>query len=99
MGGRIVHGSSARLRDLAVLLPFVGLILLMPPVIGLFSFTSSVAGIPLPVLYLFGTWALLIAAAALMASRLRSPDEDDVPAAVMADADPPAPPEIPDPLH
>jgi hypothetical protein len=75
MGGRIVSGSSVRLHDAAALLPFAGLVLLMPPVIGLFPAAITVAGIPLPVLYLFGIWAMLIVAAFLLARRVPPNDE------------------------
>lgn len=66
--------DAARLHDVAVLLPCVGLLLLMPPFIGLFSPRLTVLGIPVLVLYLFGVWALLIAAAAVLARRLDPPD-------------------------
>ncbi|MBS0336148.1 MAG: hypothetical protein JSS40_04940 [Proteobacteria bacterium] len=59
-----------RIRDAAVLLPLLGLALLMPPVITLFTTRSSIAGIPLIVLYVFGVWLGLIALAALLARRL-----------------------------
>lgn len=62
--------ARARLKDAAVLLPFAGLFLLMPPFIGLFSPTARLAGIPVMVLYVFGVWGLLIALAALLARRL-----------------------------
>lgn len=71
---------SARLHDVAVLLPCVGLALLMPPFIGLFTPPLTLFGIPLLVLYLFGVWALLIVVAAVLARRL-------------APADAPAPPD------
>ena len=62
--------ARARLRNAAVLLPFVGLLLLMPPFIGLFPPTVLLAGIPVLVLYVFGVWAVLIVLAALLARRL-----------------------------
>lgn len=94
--------DSSRLLDLAVLLPCVGLLLLMPPFIGLFTRPVTVFGIPLLVLYLFGVWALLIAATALLARRLgelhresygesygeASPGADDLPSSPR----PPTPP-------
>ncbi|HYC36934.1 MAG TPA: hypothetical protein VEC19_10960 [Usitatibacter sp.] len=61
-----------RLRDAASILPVAGLVLLMPPVITLFAAAGAgVAGVPLIVIYVFGTWMGLIASAALLARRLR----------------------------
>lgn len=59
-----------RVRDAAVLLPLLGLVLLMPPVITLFVASVLVAGIPLVVVYLFCVWLGLIASTALLARRL-----------------------------
>lgn len=62
---------SGRLRDAARLLPVLGLVLLMPPVITLFAASrAELAGVPLLVVYVFGTWIGLIAAAARLARRL-----------------------------
>ena len=61
----------ARVRDAAVLLPVLGLVLFMPPVITLFaSAGAGVTGVPLIVVYVFGTWLGLIVAAALLSRRL-----------------------------
>jgi len=60
----------SRLRDAAVVLPLVGLFLLMPPTITLFTAGYHVAGVPLIVAYLFGVWIALIACAALLAHRI-----------------------------
>ena len=61
-----------RLRDSAVLLPLVGLVLLMPPLITLFTVDAGVAGVPLIVVYVFGVWLALIACAGLVARRMRA---------------------------
>ncbi len=61
---------SPRLRDAAVVLPLVGLFLLMPPAITLFTGGYDVAGVPLIVAYVFGVWIALIAGAALLARRI-----------------------------
>jgi hypothetical protein len=73
---------SARLHDVAVLLPCVGLLLLMPPFIGLFSPRLTLLGIPLLVFYVFGVWAVLIVLTAVLARRLDPPEP-------ARDADPP----------
>ncbi len=63
-----------RARDAARLLPVLGVFLLMPPVITLFAVQADVGGVPLIVVYLFGVWLALIAAAALLARWLAPPD-------------------------
>lgn len=82
---------DARLRDAAVLLPGIGLLLLMPPFIGLVSPQRTLIGVPLPVLYLFGVWAALIVGAAMLARRLEPPDRRP-PEAGTAPPAPDAPP-------
>jgi hypothetical protein len=58
-------------RDRALILPLVGVILLLPPVGGIFVLEGTVAGLPATLAYVFGVWALLIAGAAALARRLR----------------------------
>jgi hypothetical protein len=57
-------------RDAAMVLPFIGAILLFPPVVLIFAAPSVVAGVPLILLYLFGVWGAIIAAAYVLARRL-----------------------------
>lgn len=85
--------ASARLRDAAVLLPFAGLLLLMPPFVGLFPAAATLFGIPVLVLYVFGVWAVLIVLAAWFARRL--PDPAAPRAAAPTDQPPPAAPPTP----
>ena len=74
-------------RDRAVILPVVGAALFLPPVAGVFRMEAAVAGVPLPVLYVFAVWAALIACAALLAPRLREAEAaaEDPPAETAAD--------------
>lgn len=66
---------SARVRDAARVLPLVGLFVLLPPVIGLFTAPVEIAGVPLIVVYVFTVWGALVACAALLARALgRDPD-------------------------
>jgi hypothetical protein len=51
-----------------------GLLLLTPPLIGAFDKATFVGGIPLLYLYLFLSWALLIALTVLIVER---PDPDE----------------------
>lgn len=65
--------ADARMQDAALILPVAGAILLMPPVIELFTVAVNVLGAPLIVSYVFGVWAALILAAWLLARRLTHP--------------------------
>jgi hypothetical protein len=76
-------------RDQALILPLVGLILLTPPVAGVFQLEAKIAGVPFAVIYLFVVWALLIAGAAVLSRRLRNGDEP------VAAQEMPAPPKEP----
>jgi len=72
-------GSEARTRaarDAAVLLPFVALVLLLPPVILVFSAPRVIAGIPLIVVYLYGVWAVSVFVAFLVARRIERAGPD-----------------------
>lgn len=69
-----------KIRDRAIVLPLVGLVMLMPPVASIFQVDARVAGVPFTVLYLFGAWAILIVGGAILARELRVYLEDaDVP--------------------
>ena len=59
----------ARRRDLARLLPALGALLLATPVLDVFGAPVTLFGAPLIIVYLFGVWAFLILAAALLAER------------------------------
>ena len=63
-------------RDAAAILPFLGVVLLFPPVVYIFAAPVAVAGVPLIVLYLFGVWAAVILAAWIVSLRLK-PDAED----------------------
>ncbi len=61
-------------RDMAALLPFVGIFLLVPPVILIFAKPVLIAGVPLIVVYLFGVWAAAILCAMVVAHHLAGED-------------------------
>lgn len=77
------RAATPRIRSAAALAPLLGLVLLLPPLIALFTAPVRVLGIPLIVLYLFGLWAALIAGAARLARHLdtasQAPDDDEPP--------------------
>ena len=62
--------SRQRLRSAAVVLPFVGAFLLLPPFLPLFTARVQVLGVPLIVVYIFGVWAALIVLAWALARRI-----------------------------
>ncbi|MCD6674108.1 MAG: hypothetical protein LT106_14800 [Burkholderiaceae bacterium] len=68
---------SRRLRDVAVLLPLLGLFAWMPPIIGLFAGGGHVFGVPAIVAWLFGIWIVLIASTLVLSRRLGTDDEDE----------------------
>ena len=68
--------DPTRVHDAARLLPILGTVLLMPPVITLFVADVSIGGVPLIVVYLFGTWLALIVCAAWLSHRLAASESD-----------------------
>ncbi len=64
-----IRGKQS-IRDAGTLLPIVATILFLPPLTLIFSAPITIAGIPLILVYLFTAWALVIAAACFLASRL-----------------------------
>ncbi len=67
--------AGRKTRDRAIVLLFAGVVLLIPPLVGLALVDASVAGIPFPVFYVFAVWVLLIAGAAALARPLQDSDE------------------------
>ena len=67
--------NSARRRDRLVGLFVAGVVAFNPPLLNLFH--GTVFGWPALYLYIFGVWALLIAALALVLERRREPHRSD----------------------
>ncbi len=59
-----------RLRDSALLLPVFGAFLLISPLVTVFSGVTTVFGLPLIFVYIFGVWLGLVLLARAMARRL-----------------------------
>ena len=78
----VADGRKARDRSIAPLL--VGVVLLMPPLIGVSLVDGAIAGLPIPLLYVFAVWAALIAGAAALARPLQNSETvtftEDIPA-------------------
>lgn len=62
--------TRQKARDAALLLPLLGLLLLMPPFVGLLQGVAGFAGIPAIALYIFIIWAAMIAAGFLLSRRI-----------------------------
>ena len=54
----------------------LAVLLFNPPLLSIFSADVRVLGMPLPYLYLFGAWALVVVLVALHAERSRFPSDD-----------------------
>lgn len=68
-----------RTKEAALLLPIVGFLLLMPPLLSIFGGPVLVFGLPILPTYIFFVWLLLIVAGALLSRRLEksAPPEHD----------------------
>ncbi len=53
-------GPGRRFRDLSVLLPCLGILLLATPVVSIFTQAGVIFGLPSPIFYVFGIWGGLI---------------------------------------
>ncbi len=62
-------------RDRALILFLAGLLLVTPPVGGIFQLDLKIAGVPFTLIYLFAVWAVLILGTALLARRLNTEPE------------------------
>jgi len=62
--------EQRRARDRSLALLVTGIVLLMPPIAGVALVESRVAGIPMPILYVFLVWIGLIIGAARLSSKL-----------------------------
>ncbi len=67
--------SRRKLRDRSIALLLAGIVLLMPPVVGISLIDGKIGGVPVPLLYVFIVWAMLIAGAAALARPLRDSDK------------------------
>lgn len=75
-----------RMADAARLLPILGALLWLLPLLW-WAEGDSAPGAASILLYIFGVWALLVVAAALIAPALRMPDDTDHPETAEPEAD------------
>lgn len=62
-----------KIKDAAMILPMVGAFLLASPIITIFANDGYIFGLPVPFVYIFGVWILLVLAARRMARLLSEP--------------------------
>lgn len=66
----ISAARKRKLRDAALLLPVLGALLLVSPVITVFTAATTLFGLPLIYVYIFAVWLGLVLVARAMARRL-----------------------------
>lgn len=73
----LAHRSyrSRRLRDAALFLPILGIVLYTTPVLRVFTADVTAFGIPLAFVFVYGGWAVLIILGRALAQRLRVTDD------------------------
>ena len=67
--------SHRNAQDRSIALVLAGLVLLLPPVGAAALLDETVLGLPLPLVYVFSVWALLIAGGALISRKLQGDGE------------------------
>lgn len=66
---------TGRLRDMAILLPIVGIVVYLTPVLRIFTAQGTVFGVPLVFVFIYGGWVLLIVLSRILGHRLRDTPE------------------------
>ena len=64
--------SHRKVLDRSIALVFSGVLFLLPPIAGVALIDERVFELPIPLVYVFLVWALLIAGAAFLAPSLRA---------------------------
>ncbi len=68
---------ARKTRDRALVLVVIGLLLLMPPVAGIFQVDGKLFSLPGTLIYLFAVWALLILGAVRLARALANSEDTE----------------------
>jgi hypothetical protein len=79
--------TRQKARDAALLLPLLGLLLLLPPFVGLLHGVAGFSGVPAIVLYIFIVWAALISAGFFLSRRIAAQQGFSTAMADQADSD------------
>lgn len=70
-----LHLIRRKTRDRSIALLIAGAVLLTPPLAGISLIDGSIGGLPIPLLYVFAVWILLISGAALLSRPLVESDD------------------------
>ncbi len=65
-----------RYRDLALILPLVGMLVFLTPLVRVAGSDVSVFGLPVAIVYIYGFWVLLILLTRRLARRLGRDDSE-----------------------
>jgi hypothetical protein len=68
---------KGRVRDRAVVLLVLGVVLWLPPLCGASLVEGRILGLPVPLFYIFAVWALLILGTVLLARPLAEASGDE----------------------
>jgi hypothetical protein len=71
------RSNLRKMRDSAALLPLLGLLVFVTPLITLFTSSQETTQLPRSMLYVFGVWFLLIILAFLLSKAIGNSDEID----------------------
>ncbi len=69
------HLIRRKTRDRSIALLIAGAVLLTPPLAGISLIDGSLAGVPIPLIYVFAVWILLIVGAGLLSRPLTESDD------------------------
>lgn len=70
----VLQRNRRNIRDRSAALVLVGTALFMPPLVAISQVDFRIAGIPVPILFIFATWIALIVGAGTLAHSLRESD-------------------------
>lgn len=69
------HLIRRKTRDRSIALLIAGAVLLTPPLAGVSLIDGSLGGVPIPLIYVFAVWILLIVGASLLSRPLTESDD------------------------
>lgn len=69
--------KARKLRDAALILPFLGIFLFLTPIPAIFKDPSADSGIPAIFMYIYGVWLALIIVSALISARISANEKSE----------------------
>ena len=73
------HRVRRKVRDRSLVLSACGFVLFLPPLASASLLEGALAGIPIPVIYLFSIWISLIVGAGMLSASLLADGEEELP--------------------